>query len=100
VSEPEPDEILPATLDAEGEEIVIGEVRALEPARPAVRPAVQAAAVAATGFVAGAATYALMRRGSQRRPAARVARPRAVAGEPRIVATRRYLVDVHLLARD
>jgi hypothetical protein len=81
-------------------EIVLAEVRPL-PARPAVRPAVQTAAVAVGGFVAGAATFALVRRGAQRRPAARSVRSRGSGGGlPPIVATRRYLVDVHLLGRE
>ena len=37
------------------------------PPSPAVLPAVQAAAAAATGFVAGAATLALVRRHSARK---------------------------------
>ena len=51
-------------------------------------PAVQAAAAAATGFVAGAATLALVRRVSARR----VARARAPAPRPRRAADRRHAV--------
>jgi hypothetical protein len=106
MDEPQPEhaheEPQPAPLPAkiEHEEVVFAEVRPL-PARPAVPRAVQTAAVAATGFVAGAATIALVRRGAQRRPAARhPVRTRTAPGGAPIVATRRYLVDVHLLGRE
>jgi hypothetical protein len=46
---------------------VLADVRPIEPAPPAALPAVQAAAVAATGFVAGAATVALFRRHAARK---------------------------------
>ena len=96
-----------ATLDSpdvtsrEAEEIVDGlpvlaEVRAIERASP-VLPAVQAAAAAATGFVAGAATLALVRRHGARK-LARVSPRRGVGGLP-IVGTRSFLVDVHLIAK-
>jgi len=79
----------------------------------AVMPAVQAAAVAAGGFVAGAAVVGLVHRRQQRstalgkrRPAGRVGR-RARSSGPRgtakaaelvqIVGSRSFLVDVHLL---
>ena len=62
-------------------------------------PAVQAAAVAATGFVAGAATFALVRRHGRAqgraRPAPGVRRRRPVDLLP-IVGSRTFLVDVHL----
>ena len=85
----------------EGEEVVNGlpvlaEVRAIERAAPAL-PAVQAAAAAATGFVAGAATLALVRRRSARKTA-RVTARRPAGGLP-IVGTRSFLVDVHLIAK-
>ncbi|MGO9819102.1 MAG: hypothetical protein ACLPTJ_00440 [Solirubrobacteraceae bacterium] len=88
----------------EGEEVVDGlpvlaEVRTLEPSSPASLPAVQAAAAAATGFVAGAATIALFRRHSARRLArARAGGQRGPTGLP-IVGTRSFLVDVHLIAK-
>jgi hypothetical protein len=81
-------------------------------ARPSgvVIPAVQAAAVAAGGFVAGAAIVGLVQR-RQRRSAAvvrggrrgrgvgRGSRTTAVGGElVQIVSSRSLLVDVHLLA--
>ena len=78
---------------------VLAEVRQIEPASPAVLPAVQAAAAAATGFVAGAATIALFRRRSARKLArARVSNRRGLNGLP-IVGTRSFLVDVHLISK-
>ena len=65
--------------------------------RPAQVPAVQAAALAATGFVAGAATVAVVahRRG---RVSRRRRRKKGVVGE--IVGSNSFLVDVHLVRRD
>jgi hypothetical protein len=81
---------------------VVAEVRTLEPARPAASPAVQAAAVAATGFVAGAATVAIARRRARRAAApARRRRSRSrVAEIGEVVASRSFLVDIHLLNRE
>jgi hypothetical protein len=77
---------------------VLAEVRALEVASGVSLPAVQAAAVAATGFVAGAATLALVRRHSARKLArARTAR-RGLDALP-IVGSRSFLVDVHLISK-
>jgi hypothetical protein len=74
---------------------VVAEPRAVEAARPLV-PARQAAALAATGFVAGAATVAVVHR---RR--ARVSRRRRKArGIGEIMASNSFLVDVHLIKRD
>jgi hypothetical protein len=86
------------------------------PARRAaesVVPAVQAAAVAATGFVAGAALVGLARRRAHRRELVRVGSARRLGrrtgggrGRPsskgggelvQIVGSRSLLVDVHLL---
>ena len=79
---------------------VLAEVRQLQPSAPASLPTVQAAAMAATGFVAGAATLALVRRHSARK------RNRGRSGPPRrgsealtIIGTRSFLVDVHLIAK-
>jgi len=81
---------------------VVADVRAIEPARPPASPAVQAAAVAATGFVAGATTFALVKRARTRRalPVKRRRGKRAgdLVGE--VVGSRSFLVDVHLLNRD
>jgi hypothetical protein len=78
---------------------VLAEVRAIEPAAPASLPAVQAAAAAATGFVAGAATLALVRRHSARKLARARARQRRGGDGVPIVASRSFLVDVHLIAK-
>jgi len=68
---------------------------------PIQSTAVQAAAVAATGFVAGAATAAVLRRRRSRRAARRAQpqrRPARRAGElAQVVASRSFLIDVHLL---
>ena len=92
---------LTTTGDLRTEETVEG-VPVLAEARPVAMahgplPAVQAAAVAATGFVAGAATLALVRRHSARK-SARVSARRNAGGLP-IVGTRSFLVDVHLIAK-
>jgi hypothetical protein len=78
---------------------VLAEVRAVEPAPPPALPAVQAAAAAATGFVAGAATLALVRRHSARKLARTRGRQRRGAEGLPIVASRSFLVDVHLIAK-
>jgi hypothetical protein len=75
---------------------VVAETRAVEPARPLV-PARQAAALAATGFVAGAATVAVVHR-RRSRVTRRRGRKSGALGE--IVASNSFLVDVHLLRRD
>ncbi len=62
-------------LDGEvvdGLPVLVGQAAELEPAHWSARPTVQAAAAAATGFVAGAATLALMRRYGLRRVAREV----------------------------
>jgi hypothetical protein len=87
----------------EGEEVVDGlpvlaEVHPIEAAPLAsALPAVQAAAAAVTGFVAGAATLAVMRRRHARRLA------RRAPGRPLdlfpVSGTRTYLVHVHRITR-
>jgi hypothetical protein len=89
-----------AILEPQPEETVDGlpvlvDVRPIEAVRPAL-PAVQAAAVAATGFVAGAATIALVRRHSARKMARLQRRPIDMLP---IVGSRTFLVDVHVLAK-
>jgi hypothetical protein len=79
---------------------VIAEVRTIERTGPASLPAVQAAAAAATGFVAGAATIALIKRRSARK----VARngkggSRRAADLLPIAASRSFLVDVHVIGK-
>ncbi len=76
---------------------VLAEVRALVPVASASLPAVQAAAAAATGFVAGAATLLLMRRHAARKLARSPLR-RGVEALP-IVGTRSFLIDIHLIAK-
>ena|SRR5438045_3436802 len=78
---------------------VLAAVGPVAPASPAVQPAVQAAVAAATGFVAGAATVALVRLlGGRRLERARVNQRRGVEGLS-IIGTRSFLVDVHLIAK-
>jgi hypothetical protein len=77
---------------------VLAQARPIEAPVPAALPAAQAVAVAATGFVAGAATIALVKRHSARKVARRSASRRAVDLLP-IVGTRTFLVDVHLIAK-
>ena len=106
VPEPPPGDVqsgeLSTTEDLRNEETVEG-VPVLAEAHPVAvthgpLPAVQAAAVAATGFVAGAATLALVRRHSARKLARRTVPRRAVDMLP-IVGSRTFIVDVHLLAK-
>ena len=88
----------PEELEDEGEVVdglpVVAEPRAVEAARPLV-PARQAAALAATGFVAGAATVAVVHRRRSRVPRRR----RKARGLGEIVASNSFLVDVHLIKR-
>lgn len=79
---------------------VLAEVRPLDRPSPAALPAVQAAAAAATGFVAGAATLALVKRHSARKLARAQRRGirRPLDALP-IVGSRTFLVDVHLLSK-
>ncbi len=89
------------TQDDAGAEVVDGVV-VREPApvpvaRSTQAAVVQAAAVAATSFVAGAATLAVVSRrraGRSRKPAVRSPKP---APALEVVATRSFLVDVHQL---
>lgn len=95
-----PAEGLSPTEDVETVEgVLVTELLPLHPV-PTVLPAVQAAAVAATSFVAGAATLALLHRHSARKLARsqRSAPRRAVDMLP-IVGSRTFLVDVHLIAK-
>jgi hypothetical protein len=71
---------------------VLAEVRPIEPVPVAsTLPAVQAAAMAATGFVAGAATLAVVRRRHARRLARRNMLP--------VSGSRTFLVHVHRIGR-
>jgi hypothetical protein len=101
------DELERPDLPEEGEEEVDGlpvlaEVRPIEPAAetaPALLPAVQAAAVAATGFVAGAATVALMMRRNARKVGRLQAAARGNGDEGPLPGMRTFLVHVHVLGR-
>ncbi len=75
---------------------VLAEVRTIDRVAPVALPAVQAAAAAATGFVAGAATLALVKRRSARKLARSQRRP--VDMLP-IIGSRTFLVDVHLVGK-
>ena len=87
--------------------VVVARVRELEVVRHRPPPFVQVAAVAATSFVAGAATAAVLgrhfarvqgRRAPSDRPSA-VPSPSGPRREPlEVVASRRFVVDVHTLA--
>jgi hypothetical protein len=79
---------------------VLAEVRTVERVTPASLPAVQAAAAAATGFVAGAATVVLVKRRAARKMArnGKGGSRRAVDLLP-IVGSRSFLVDVHVIGK-
>jgi membrane protein YqaA with SNARE-associated domain len=66
--------------------------------RPTQVPAVQAAALAATGCVAGAATAAVVARRRARPARRRRKKGKGAIGE--IVSSNSFLVDVHLVRRD
>jgi hypothetical protein len=95
VSEPDP------VIQPEAEVLdgvpVLAEPRAVEPARTAVVPVRQAAALAATGFVAGAATAVVVGQRLGRSGIRRRRRRMGALGD--VVATNSFLVDVHLLRR-
>jgi hypothetical protein len=76
---------------------VVSEGGVLEDRPPATGPAVQAAALAATGFVAGAATVAVVSRRRTKR-ALKKRKKNGPLGE--IVSSNSFLVDIHLLRRD
>lgn len=96
----------PIHEEIELEEIVDGlpvladGTRVIEPVAPVAVPARQAAALAATGFVAGAATVALVHRHRVKAVTRRPRRGRKKAGLGEIVTSSSFLVDVHLLRRD
>jgi hypothetical protein len=78
---------------------VLADVRTVAPVTSSVLVTAQAVAVAATSFAAGAATLALLRRHGARKQLRRsVGRPVRRGGEAlEIVASRRFMVDIHLL---
>ena len=75
-------------------EVVASEPRVVVPAKPAGQVVTQAAAVAATTFVAGAGLAAVLR---GRRARGGILRPRRRRNDLSVLATRSFLVDVHLL---
>ena len=75
-------------------DVVAAEPRVIEPAKPAGQVVTQAAAVAATSFVAGAGIAAVLR---GRRARGGIFRLRRRRRDIPVVATRSFLVDVHLL---
>jgi hypothetical protein len=100
---PAPDFVEPEeTVD--GVPVLAAEVRALERAVPRRNlPAVQAAAVAATGFAVGAATVVAISRRAASRSRSPVRRRRKRDGGAEVLSvlgTRSFLLDVHLLGRD
>jgi hypothetical protein len=78
---------------------VVAEAYEIDVTRPALVPARQAAALAATGFVAGACTVAMVQH-RRTRVGARRRRKRKASGLGEIVSSNSFLVDVHLLRRD
>jgi hypothetical protein len=78
---------------------VVAEAVEIEPAKPAMVPARQAAVLAATGFVAGAATVAVVQRRAAKAGGRRRGKRRS-GGLPEIVGSNSFLVDIHLLRRD
>lgn len=78
-------EVVPATA----------EPRAIEPAKRALSPVSVQAAVAATGFAAGVVTVAAVQHRRVRKASRR--RPKGMLGK--VVASRSFLVDVHMLDR-
>ena len=82
----------------DGLPVVADRAGTLEPAVAAQLPARQAAALAATGFAAGAVTAAVVGRRRAKRPIRARKRKKKAVGE--IVSSNSFLVDVHLLKRD
>jgi hypothetical protein len=78
---------------------VLAEVRTIDRGAPASLPVVRAAAAAATGFVAGAATLALVKRRSARKLTRARSGPRRAVDMLPIVGSRTFLVDVHLIGK-
>ena len=74
---------------------------AVAPAEPTggLVPTRQVAALAATGFVAGAATVAVLHR-RRARPLSRRKRSKKRSPFGEVVTSNSFLVDVHLLRRD
>src|SRR4051812_35510092 len=88
--------IEPEVLDAE---LVVPRPAPVPAQRVVGEMAVQAAAVAGAGFVAGAGLIALLRSRRARRSALRLARGGRRKGRLDVVGTRSFLVDVHFVER-
>jgi hypothetical protein len=90
-----------ASEDPSALPVPLSEVRVLDRPRQGVQaPAVQAAAVAATGFVAGAATVVVLRRRGRRAASGRGrGRRKRRTDLVQVVSSRSFLVDVHLIDR-
>jgi predicted phage tail protein len=86
----------PSEEEAVAGELVAAPAQTIEPAKPAGQVAAQAAAVAATTFVAGAGLAAVVRGRRSRKLSRRLGKRRK---DLPIVATRSFLIDVHLLDR-
>ena len=113
MTEPFADEQAPGVAASEGadpagvepdEEVIDGlpvlaEVRTIERPGPGSLPAFQAAAAAATGFVAGAATIALIKRRTARKLGNVKSGPRRAVDMLPIVGSRSFLVDVHVIGK-
>jgi hypothetical protein len=99
VSDPADAEL--AIDDAEDVEVVdavpvVAHVRDVQPSRSAVPVVAQAAAVAATGFAAGAVTAAVIRHHRVKKAVKRRRKDTTRLAE--VVGSRSFLVDVHLLS--
>jgi hypothetical protein len=79
---------------------VVAEEATVAERPPGLVPARQAAALAATGFVAGAATAAVVRGARSRRASRKSKKRKQLAGIGEIVSSNSFLIDVHLLRRD
>jgi hypothetical protein len=76
---------------------ILTDVRAVTPATSNLLGTAQAVAVAATSFAAGAVTLALVRRHGVRKQLKRAGSVRRGGEALEIVASRRFMVDIHLL---
>ena len=102
----------PHPIEDEEAEVVDGlpvlaqreEAPATAPAQPggvvAVVPSRQVAVLAAGGFVAGAATVAMVHRRKTRSISRRLRKKKGRASLGEVVTSNSFLVDVHLLRRD
>jgi len=101
-SEPELEEL--EELEVVEGVVVLAGARTIEP-REGPPALVTVAAAAATGFVAGAATAAVLGRGLSRVQARRAVRTVEAGRAPRgdsayeVISSRRYIVDVRAVAR-